>query len=415
MYREMNERIQLPKPQSVYVNDISAFCFSQQGESHVKKNVPCQDRSAVRVINQKIVAAAIADGVGSCSMSEYGAETAVNTSLDFLENYFSREMNQPGFIFDNTQKMGQMLREMMQSAYESVERRAQELSQSADLFQSTLTVAVYDGKTLYFGHAGDDGIIALNKQGTYAMVTSRHKGDEASSVYPLQSRNTWQFGKVNDAVAFVMATDGVLDAFVRPSAENNRIYYPFIEPVFFSTVKNEEETKRTCDDWYEFMASEAYRKSVTDDLSYVGVVNQADIAGASKPSFDMKEWQRQTQEYHEKRMAALYPNGRKQSSVSASSGNRAAAGANPSVSANAGKTGIDLKQSAAEMEARQRAEIQKTLEKWQPSQTFFDFANFAAVITECVGKATVYLGESIIEQASNEMKPKTSDNNDNNR
>ena len=36
--------IHLPDPTSGYENDISVFCISQQGESHIKNNLPCQDR-----------------------------------------------------------------------------------------------------------------------------------------------------------------------------------------------------------------------------------------------------------------------------------------------------------------------------------------------------------------------------------
>ena len=91
--------IHLPDPTSGYENDISVFCISQQGESHIKNNLPCQDRSGFRWVNKQIVIASIADGVGSCQLSDYGAETAVKSSLDFLEEFLKVEMNQPGFVF----------------------------------------------------------------------------------------------------------------------------------------------------------------------------------------------------------------------------------------------------------------------------------------------------------------------------
>lgn len=299
--------INLPPPQYEFVNDISAFCFSQQGESHIKKESPCQDRCGIKVINGSIVIVAIADGVGSCALSDYGADIAVNSSLDYLEDYFTEAMQTDGFEFNNPSCMGKVLREMMQFALSSVENKATEMEQLVYLFQSTLTVGIYDGKTLYFAHAGDDGIVALNMEGTYAMVTTRHKGDEASSVYPLQSQNTWQFGKVDNTVAFVMATDGVLDAFVRPSVEGNRVYYPFVEPVFYSAQNNINEVKVVCDDWYEYMASEKYRNSVTDDLTFAGVVNQSQIQNAKKPVFDINEWAKKSAEYEKRRKEALYP------------------------------------------------------------------------------------------------------------
>ncbi len=296
----------LPKPAYDYKNNISIFAFSQQGQSHLGNMQPCQDRCAFRIVGKSLILAAVADGVGSCALSDYGADEAVQSSLNFLEIQLEPLVKQPDFLLDS-KMMGKMLRETMQYAYENVEKKADQLQQLVYSLQSTLTIAVYDGKTLYFAHAGDDGIVALDKNGRYAMVTSRHKAAEASSVFPLQSKPTWQFGKVDNTVAFIMATDGVLDAFVRPESENNRVYYPFVEPIFNSTISNIEETKSVCEDWFEYMAGDTYRSIVTDDLTLIGVVNQSDIKTAVSPVFDAQEWNRKTKEYEARRMAALYP------------------------------------------------------------------------------------------------------------
>ncbi len=303
---EEDVAISLPAPTSGYKNDISVFCITQQGEAHIKNNIPCQDRSEFRWIDDKILIAAIADGVGSCQLSDYGAETAVKSSLEFLEQFFKVEIAKTNFVFDTPDRMKTALSGAMQHAYDAVEKRADELNILSYSLQSTLTVAVYDGITLYFAHAGDDGIVALNKEGIYAMVTSRIKGEEASSVYPLQSKQ-WFYGKVNEVVAFVMATDGVLDAFVRPASEDNRVYYRFVEPVFYTLQTDAESAKLNCADWDEYLKSYNYRKAVTDDITLVGVVNQKSIQSSQKPEFDDKAWNDKTDEYEKKRKAALYP------------------------------------------------------------------------------------------------------------
>lgn len=310
----------LPDPFSAFCSGISVFGFSQQGESHVKTDTPCQDRSGMRILNDRIVLCAVADGVGSCALSDYGAETAVNAGLDYLEQKLLAEMKQEDFHFDEPKKMSLYLREMMQFAYDQVEKKAEELEQPPYFFQSTLTVAAYDGTTLYFGHAGDDGIVALTRSGLCEMATNRHKGEEAGSVFPLQSKNTWQLGKVDDAVGFVLATDGVLDAFVRPEAEERRVYYPFIEPVFYTEQSSAGEAEEVCRDWYEYMKKETYRNIVTDDISLVGVVNQQAVKSSVKPAFDMEKWNRKTAEYAARRRAALYPPEQKEKKDSAGGG-----------------------------------------------------------------------------------------------
>lgn len=296
----------LPGPVSDFRGTVSAFAFSQQGQSHVNKGVPCQDRSSFRFLSDTVVAGAVADGVGSCALSDHGADTAVSAALDYLEQHLGEQLKTPGFVMD-APFMGKLLRGMMQYAYDQVKKKSEELEQLLYSMQSTLTVAVYDGKTLYFAHAGDDGIIALTSQGDYEMVTSRHKGDEASSVYPLQSCSSWQYGMVNDVVGFVMATDGVLDAVVRDETEENRIYYPFLEPAFSTVLRSAEETAAACSDWFAYMQSPGYRAMVTDDLSFVCVVNQMAAQNAVKPVFNMEEWKKKTEEYAARRKAALYP------------------------------------------------------------------------------------------------------------
>lgn len=298
--------LDLPKPVADFQGNISAFGFSLQGESHIQKMMPCQDRSHVCFLSDKVVAAAVADGVGSCALSDYGSDTAVRAAIDFLKANLQPKLQDPAFVIDG-KIMGELFRKMMRHAYDQVEARAEAMEQLLYSLQSTLTVAVYDGTNLYYAHAGDDGIVAQTRDGHCEMVTSRHKGEEASSVYPLQNTSTWQYGMVADAVAFVMATDGVLDAFVRGEVEQNRVYYPFVEPAFYTPLSSAEETAAACGDWVTYMQSPRYRDAVTDDLSMVCVVNQAAIKTSVKPAFDLDAWNKKSEEFAARRKAALYP------------------------------------------------------------------------------------------------------------
>lgn len=216
---------------------LTYWGFSQQGESHVKNGLPCQDRCKVVVSDtyRPVIIAAIADGVGSCALAHYGAAIATESSTSFLKEVFDK--NDSEEFADKW--VGDTLRAAMHFALQSVKEAAENMEQLEYSFQSTLTIAIYDGNTLYIAHAGDDGVVALTEEGEVELVTSRIKGDEASSVYPLQAGSShWQVLKVDRYVnGFVMATDGVLDAFVRGEKEGNRIYYPFIQPAFETRQK----------------------------------------------------------------------------------------------------------------------------------------------------------------------------------
>lgn len=244
--REAEEEVVLPPlpEESIFmgiIQDITYWGFSQRGESHIKNGLPCQDRCKVLVSNgvRPVIIAAIADGVGSCALSHYGASIATEASTALLKEEL--DSHPDGKFVDKV--VGDLLRGAMQCAYDAVKRSAEEMEQLEYSFQSTLTIALYDGNTLYISHAGDDGVVVITDDGKLELVTTRIKGEEASSVYPLQAGpQYWQVFKVDQHVnGFVMATDGVLDAFVRGEKEGNRIYYPFIQPAFETKQKNEKK------------------------------------------------------------------------------------------------------------------------------------------------------------------------------
>lgn len=289
------------------IQDITYWGFSQRGESHIKNGLPCQDRCKVLVSNgvRPIVIAAIADGVGSCALSHYGASIATDASTVFLKAELDNRTDEK---FED-KVVGDLLRGAMQCAYDAVKKSAEEMEQLEYSFQSTLTIALYDGNTLYISHAGDDGVVVVTDNGELELVTTRIKGEEASSVYPLQAgSHYWQVFKVDQHVnGFVMATDGVLDAFVRGEKEENRIYYPFIQPAFETKQKNEKRVQEILEFYYTYMGGDQYRQSVTDDLTMVVVTNQSELCNKNLPVFDEEEWKAKTKEYQARVNAALYP------------------------------------------------------------------------------------------------------------
>ncbi len=293
----------LPKPAYFYDDGIWGYGFSQQGQSHVERGVYCQDRFGLRRLKEyNVTIAAVADGVGSCQLSDLGADLAIKSSLDYLE---CKIKDNRCIIPDNIKL--ELLREALKEAYYSVEKLAEEKNILLYTFQSTLTIALYDGNVLYYGHAGDDGIVALFSDGSYRMITKRHKGEEASSVYPLQSIETWEIGKELNVVALAICTDGVLDGFVMNENENNRIYFPFISKDILSEVTCENDVQKLESMRYDYMKSDNYRAKVTDDLTYILIVNVTAVEEMeSVPEFDVETWRADSLRYEEEKKRILY-------------------------------------------------------------------------------------------------------------
>ena len=295
-------------PTACFRDGLTAFGFSQQGESHRKKGAPCQDSGGIRFLNcsPPIVLAAVADGVGSCALSQYGSAVAVQTALELLYTELEDHTAREDFVFADDDRMKDLLSRAFEAAVSRVDEMAREMEQLPFSFMTTLTVAAFDGKTLYYGHAGDDGIVVLCGDGSYEMVTRRHKGDTANSVIPLQA-GLWDFGRVRKpVVSFAMATDGVLDSVVGSSLFNNRVYYPFFEPIFETKLEGEADVDELCESLNSYMHSHGYRQQVSDDLTIVAVTNQNALTAEVKTSFDQSEWDRKTQEVNRKVREQIY-------------------------------------------------------------------------------------------------------------
>ena len=209
-----------PPPEKHYeaLADISVYGMSLRGSSHVERCQPCQDYSDFRFIPEAgLLISAISDGVGSCALSHWGSYTVVTTVLNVLETELKAELQTKKFTEIEGKTIGAILRKAFLQSKDAVEDLADHLTQPLPNFYSTLTAAIYDGSVLYYGHVGDDGIVVQLENGSYQLVTTRHKGEEANSVNPLQAGapdQLWQFGRVSEpVVGFLMSTDGVLDQY----------------------------------------------------------------------------------------------------------------------------------------------------------------------------------------------------------
>lgn len=322
----LKESVDNAQAASIEKHGLAAFGISLQGASHLDKDppVPCQDAHAMRWLeNQGVLIAAIADGVGSCPLSHWGAHTAVETALNTVEQELSKISMKSSFgLKIEDPDFRQKMKKILQSAFSNAQAAVEKMSEDSEprypvyVFQSTLTLAVYDGKTLMFGHVGDDGIVAQRTDGSVAMVTCRIKGEEANSVYPLQSAEECrQFGAVTNVAGFLMATDGILDAFVDISAASpeetyfNGVYYPFMQPAVYNIIDGKaENAEDILNSYKEWLMSEEYRKKVTDDMTLVAVVNQAEIKRSVRPEFSEEIWQKTQHEKKRNQQNALYKN-----------------------------------------------------------------------------------------------------------
>ena len=303
----------------------SCFGYSLQGASHVDMDVPCQDFNDFKYIEgADIIIAAIADGVGSCPLSHWGSCAAVRAAIDYTEKEIQKLSCGKELTLTECLEISTILGGAFSNASNLVEDLAEQQNRPVSAFMSTLTLVVYDGANLYCQHVGDDGVVAQFMDGSVEMVTQRIKGEEASSVYPLQSgKKFWQFSKTGadergPVVAFVMATDGVLDAFVMSNDAYANVkgccggvYYPFMERSVYSEDKQHKVFPRRAEEALSYylsrMKSREYRGQVTDDLTLLSIINPMAVKRSNRPFFDKEVFDDVTKKIRRKQERMLYP------------------------------------------------------------------------------------------------------------
>lgn len=291
----------LPDIKSIQKMPYAGFAYSLQGASHIKKDIPCQDRCDIRYLKLKdsqMVIAAVADGLGSCPLSHWGAYFAVKTALDEIEYG----------LLNGKSDIPRLMSDAFENAQNKVEELADAAKQPVAHFQSTLTVVVYLKDQLYCCHVGDDGVVTQFADGTVEMITQRMKGEDAASVYPLQTGSWKVTVSSKPVVAFLIATDGVLDNFVfdpRQISYFNGVYYSaMMGPAIYGILRN--GSSKAAELCRKYMNTESYRKAVDDDLTLVAVVNRDALEHAASPSFDKYCWEEERRRWESRANAALY-------------------------------------------------------------------------------------------------------------
>lgn len=189
------------------INEIFAYNFHIQGKGHKKNNTPCQDYSKFDILNDNMMIAAIADGIGSAKHSDIASKLAVEEVIRFVKE------NLPHNVYDRS-----LMYALMMLAFSSALKKTQIYSKKSNIpmneLETTLDVVVYDGKSIViYGHVGDSGVLALTDGGEYIHITNQHKGAESNQTYTLTNVDKWTFDDYRSETinSVLMATDGMLE------------------------------------------------------------------------------------------------------------------------------------------------------------------------------------------------------------
>jgi serine/threonine protein phosphatase PrpC len=242
----------------------------------------CQDSHLVVETPQGWLISAVADGVGSASKSDAGSKTAVEQSVGYLRQNIGEKWCQD--------QLQLLLKSAFRHALDSIIAIADDESLSS--YDTTLTVALYNGSQVVFGHSGDGGIVVLKNDGLYDKITEEQKGDEAASVHPLRFEHCWVFDHSEDDIAaFALMTDGILDCFcpsLLKAVEGNpsvdiHFAHRFMD-INFLEARSKKDFKVVQQEVEGFLRSHDMNQ-VTDDMTIVIVINTAIVPRRQQDSY----------------------------------------------------------------------------------------------------------------------------------
>ena len=218
------------------------------GKSHLARNKPCQDRTYSKTLNGTTVIS-LADGAGSKSKSDIGAEIVTQFIAEFLCSNFDKiyekeEKSSSKTILDGIQKC------LIQKANE-IKLNPKDLK---DLSSTILFVGVKNNK--YFaGHIGD-GLIGYFGDQKDAKILSYPYNEGVDDKYTVFTTNidvleNFRIYKdnLNDIKGFVLMSDGTCDTLYEPKdkilLEDNKKIFNVLNDHRLSIKTIEERIKKT--------------------------------------------------------------------------------------------------------------------------------------------------------------------------
>jgi serine/threonine protein phosphatase PrpC len=169
------------------------FAYQVRGKSHVLDGRPGQDRFKYEA-RHGIQVLCLADGAGSASHSEHGAQTVVAAGCDFVLDCLGPGQTKVEEL-DGRTILGHLLDQLNSAAV----RLDCDLK---DLASTFLCVALTDGS--FFAAQIGDGVIGAERDGELEVVTSPDNGEFA---------NVTTFVTSRDAAASMQIVHGDLEGY----------------------------------------------------------------------------------------------------------------------------------------------------------------------------------------------------------
>lgn len=233
------------------------------GLSHEKRNIPCQDAHKWKIVDDKWLIIAVADGAGSAKHSDIGAKIAVSSAIYTL----SRKLEE-GIIPETKNEWRELLMKALDTTLGVVLCKSEELNKSKRDLASTLILVVLGQSISAAMQIGDGASVIQNKEGELLLFTRPDESlyiNETTFLVSKQAIGTSQFAFMEcPAESIAVFSDGIQMLSLKyPDWEPST---GFFNPIFKS-VKNSLNLDQTGTSLESFLLSEKVRNKTDDDIT----------------------------------------------------------------------------------------------------------------------------------------------------
>lgn len=243
---------------------------SAVGASHLAQNTECQDRFACRTIETKndgaVLIAVVADGAGSTTDGQHGANVACELFIEQIVSFLNAENISVESI---TAEFGVRWLEYFQRRI--VEMAKEEKKTPRD-FATTLVATIAGEKCAVFFQIGDGGIV-ISMSGaakSYRFALPPHESEYVNMtdfLTDVDANEKLKFAKVDEKLEdIILFSDGIYSVAV--DYQTNQPHEPFLMPMI-APLRNGNNTNGLNEKLENFLASPKLNEKTDDDKTII--------------------------------------------------------------------------------------------------------------------------------------------------
>ncbi|MEB3884417.1 PP2C family serine/threonine-protein phosphatase [Lyngbya sp. CCY1209] len=232
---------------------------SVAGKSHEKQALPCQDAHICRATSDRLIVA-IADGAGSASLADVGAQLAVKTAVELMADCLSASEGEPDWNAELLKVVGR--------TKEAIKAEAGDRDVPVRELATTLILGVATPSAIAVAQVGDGAAVVEDGQGNLIALTTPASGEYLNETTFLISPDALETAQVNiwsgTPKYLAMFSDGLqMLALKMPQGTPHA---PFFSPLFqfVETIADRAEAEEQLT---AFLRSPRVAERTDDDLT----------------------------------------------------------------------------------------------------------------------------------------------------